>query len=66
MFQLSQNQPLEKHYPNGRFLIHKWPLAKVDMNGRSCRKSPFAGIARAFDRVIVTKGWSRPKIAVHD
>jgi hypothetical protein len=25
---------------------------------------PFAGIAKAFDRVTVTKGWSRPESAI--
>ncbi len=28
------------------------------------RRLPFAGIAKGFDCVTATKGWSRPKIAV--
>ncbi len=30
------------------------------------RRLPFAGIAKAIDCVTATKGWSRPKIALHD
>jgi len=31
----------------------------------SGRRLPFAGIAKAFDCVTATKGWSRPKSAIH-
>jgi hypothetical protein len=29
------------------------------------RRLPFAGIAKGFDRVTATKGWSRPKSTIH-
>jgi len=31
----------------------------------SGRRLPFAGIAKAFDCVTATKGWSRPKSVIH-